>query len=181
MGGGEVVWYISMYGIDCIEKVVFVGVVFLYLYKLENYFEGVLDDVIIEVFKSGVINDCFVFFDEFIKGFFVVGNWIDLVSELFCLYNWDIVVSVLFKGIFDCIIVFSKIDFRKDLEKFNIFIFIIYGDFDVIVLYEYSGKLIYEVIFNFKVVLIKGGLYGLYVMYVKEFNEVFLLFLNDWL
>lgn len=70
-------------------------------------------------------------------------------------------------------------DFRDDLVKFIIFIFIIYGDVDEIVLFEYSGKWMYEVISGFKLVLIKGGLYGLNVMYVYEFNEVLLLFLRD--
>lgn len=45
MGGGEVVCYIGICGIDRVEKVVFVGVVLLFFYKLEDYFEGVLDDV----------------------------------------------------------------------------------------------------------------------------------------
>ena len=156
MGGGEVARYISTYGTDRIEKAVFAGAVPPYLYKSEDHPEGALDDATIEAFKSGVINDRLAFLDEFTKGFFATGNRTDLVSEPFRLYNWDIATSASPKGTLDCITAFSKTDFRKDLEKFNIPTLIIHGDSDATVPYEYSGKLTHEAIPNSKVTLIKG-------------------------
>lgn len=103
-----------------------------------------------------MINDRLAFLDEFTKGFFAAGNRTDLVSEPFRLYNWDIAASASPKGTLDCITAFSKTDFRKDLEKFNIPTLIIHGDSDATVPYEYSGKLTHEAIPNSKVALIKG-------------------------
>ena len=74
---------------------------------------------------------------------------------------------------------FSKTDFRKDLEKFNIPTLIIHGDSDATVPYEYSGKLTHEAIPNSKVTLIKGNSHGLNATHAKEFNEALLLFLKD--
>ncbi|MEJ9179684.1 bromoperoxidase, partial [Bacillus thuringiensis] len=133
MGGGEVARYISTYGTDRIEKAVFAGAVPPYLYKSEEHPEGALDDATIEAFKSGVINDRLAFLDEFTKGFFAAGNRTDLVSEPFRLYNWDIAAGASPKGTLDCITAFSKTDFRKDLEKFNIPTLIIHGDSDATV------------------------------------------------
>lgn len=149
MGGGEVARYISTYGTDRIEKAVFAGAVPPYLYKSEDHPEGALDDATIEAFKSGVINDRLAFLDEFTKGFFAAGNRTDLVSEPFRLYNWDIAASASPKGTLDCITAFSKTDFRKDLEKFNIPTLIIHGDSDATVPYEYSGKLTHEALLLF--------------------------------
>ena len=84
---------------------------------------------------------------------FSTGNRTDLVSEPFRLYNWDIATSASPKGTLDCITAFSKTDFRKDLEKFNIPTLIIHGDSDATVPYEYSGKLTHEAIPNSKVTL----------------------------
>jgi non-heme chloroperoxidase len=179
MGGGEVARYISTYGTGRIEKAVFAGAVPPYLYKSEDYPEGALDDATIEAFKSGVINDRLAFLDEFTKGFFAAGDRTDLVSESFRLYNWDIAAGASPKGTLDCITAFSKTDFRKDLEKFNIPTLIIHGDSDATVPYEYSGKLTHEAIPNSKVALIKGGPHGLNATHAKEFNEALLLFLND--
>ncbi|MDA1816290.1 bromoperoxidase [Bacillus cereus] len=179
MGGGEVARYISTYGTDRIEKVVFAGAVPPYLYKSEDHPEGALDDATIETFKSGVINDRLAFLDEFTKGFFAAGDRTDLVSESFRLYNWDIAAGASPKGTLDCITVFSKTDFRKDLEKFNIPTLIIHGDSDATVPFEYSGKLTHEAIPNSKVALIKGGPHGLNATHAKEFNEALLLFLKD--
>ncbi|CUB41608.1 bromoperoxidase [Bacillus cereus] len=179
MGGGEVARYISTYGTDRIEKVVFAGAVPPYLYKSEDHPEGALDDATIETFKSGVINDRLAFLDEFTKGFFAAGDRTDLVSESFRLYNWDIAAGASPKGTLDCITAFSKTDFRKDLEKFNIPTLIIHGDSDATVPFEYSGKLTHEAIPNSKVALIKGGPHGLNATHAKEFNEALLLFLKD--
>lgn len=179
MGGGEVARYISTYGADRIQKAVFAGAVPPYLYKSEDHPEGALDDATIEAFKSGVINDRLAFLDEFTKGFFAAGDRTDLVSEPFRLYNWDIAAGASPKGTLDCITAFSKTDFRKDLEKFNIPTLIIHGDSDATVPYEYSGKLTHEAIPNSKVSLIKGGPHGLNATHAKEFNEALLLFLKD--
>ncbi|HHB2170132.1 MULTISPECIES: bromoperoxidase [Bacillus] len=179
MGGGEVARYISTYGADRIQKAVFAGAVPPYLYKSEDHPEGALDDATIETFKSGVINDRLAFLDEFTKGFFAAGDRTDLVSESFRLYNWDIAAGASPKGTLDCITAFSKTDFRKDLEKFNIPTLIIHGDSDATVPFEYSGKLTHEAIPNSKVALIKGGPHGLNATHAKEFNEALLLFLKD--
>ncbi|EDX69683.1 bromoperoxidase [Bacillus cereus] len=179
MGGGEVARYISTYGADRIQKAVFAGAVPPYLYKSEDHPEGALDDATIETLKSGVINDRLAFLDEFTKGFFAAGDRTDLVSESFRLYNWDIAAGASPKGTLDCITAFSKTDFRKDLEKFNIPTLIIHGDSDATVPFEYSGKLTHEAIPNSKVALIKGGPHGLNATHAKEFNEALLLFLKD--
>ncbi|TPV42653.1 alpha/beta fold hydrolase [Bacillus dicomae] len=179
MGGGEVARYIGKYGTNRVEKAVFAGAVPPYLYKSADHPEGVLDDVAIQGFENGVKSDRLAFLDEFTKGFFAAGNRTDLVSEPFRLYNWDIAASASPKGTLDCITAFSKTDFRKDLEKFNIPTLIIHGDSDATVPYEYSGKLTHEAIPNSKVALIKGGPHGLNATHAKEFNEALLLFLKD--
>ncbi|MEJ9111790.1 alpha/beta fold hydrolase [Bacillus paramobilis] len=178
MGGGEVARYIGKYGTNRVEKAVFAGAVPPFLYKSANHPEGVLDDVAIQGFENGVKSDRLAFLDEFMKGFFAAGDRTDLVSEPFRIYNRDIAAGASPKGTLDCITAFSKTDFRKDLEQFNIPTLIIHGDSDATVPFEYSGKLTHEAIPNSKVTLIKGGPHGLNATHAKEFNETLLSFLK---
>lgn len=179
MGGGEVARYIGKYGTNRVEKAVFAGAVPPFLYKSADHPEGVLDDVAIQSFENGVKSDRLAFLDEFTKGFFAAGDRTDLVSEPFRIYNRDIGAGASPKGTLDCIVAFSKTDFRGDLAKVNIPTLIIHGDSDATVPFEYSGKLTHEAIPNSKVTLIKGGPHGLNATHAKEFNEALLSFLKD--
>ncbi|MFB5195823.1 alpha/beta fold hydrolase [Neobacillus sp. KR4-4] len=178
MGGGEVARYIGIYGTNRVEKAVFAGAVPPFLYKSKDHSEGVFDDLAIQRFEDGVKNDRLAFLDEFTRGFFAVGDRTDLVSEPFRLYNRDIAAGASPKGTLDCIVAFSKTDFREDLAKFDIPTLVIHGDSDAIVPFEYSGKRTHEAIPNSKLALIKAGPHGINATHAKEFNKALLSFLR---
>lgn len=70
------------------------------------------------------------------------------------------------------------IDFWDDLKKIMVLILILYGDSDVIVLFEGFGQCIYKVIKGSEVVILEGVLYGCNISYVDCFNLVLLNFLK---
>lgn len=73
---------------------------------------------------------------------------------------------------------FGIIDFCEDLKKIIVLMLVLYGDVDGIVLLEGLGVWIYVVVVGLMVVMIEGGLYGVNVSYLDEFNVVLLDFLK---
>jgi len=179
MGGGEVARYIGTYGTNRVSKAVLAGAVPPYLYKSTDNPDGGFDDEVIKGLQDGVKEDRISFLDAFTTNFFASGDRTNLVSEEFRLYNRDIAAFASPKGTLDCILAFSKTDFRGDLDKFDVPTLIIHGDSDAIVPIEISGQKAYERIPNSQLVVIKGGPHGFNVTHVEEFNAELIQFLNS--
>ncbi|MGC4046632.1 MAG: alpha/beta hydrolase [Armatimonas sp.] len=179
MGGGEVVRYISTYGIDRVSKAVLAAAVPPYLYKSPDNPEGGLDDATIKQFQDGVKQDRLAFLDEFTKNFFNLGTLTSPISEPFREYNIDIAAFASAKGTLDCISAFGLTDFREDLTKMELPTLIIHGDADHIVPFEVSGKRAHESITGSQLALISGGPHGLNFTHAAEFNKALLNFLSQ--
>jgi non-heme chloroperoxidase len=178
MGGGEVSRYIGTYGTSRVSRAVLAGAVPPYLYKSADNPDGGFDDETIKGLQDGVKADRLAFLDNFTTNFFASGNRTDLVSEEFRLYNRDIAAFASPKGTLDCIVAFSKTDFRGDLDKFDVPTLILHGDSDAIVPVEISGQKAYERIPNSQLVVIKGGSHGFNVTHAEEFNTELVQFLK---
>ncbi|MCE4047976.1 MULTISPECIES: alpha/beta hydrolase [Bacillaceae] len=177
MGGGEVVRYISTYGVERVKKAVLAGAVPPYLYKTEGNPEGALDDATIEEFLNGVQKDRIAFLDNFTHNFFSAGERDGLVSEPFRLYNRDIAAFASPKGTLECIKAFSYTDFREDVAKINIPTLIIHGDSDNVVPFEASGKLSHDMIEGSELAVIEGAPHGFNATHAEQFNKELLQFL----
>jgi non-heme chloroperoxidase len=177
MGGGEVVRYISTYGVERVKKAVLAGAVPPYLYKSADNPEGALDDATIEEFLNGVKTDRIGFLDNFTTNFFTAGDRDDLVSESFRQYNLDIASFASPKGTLECIKAFAYTDFRDDVAKINIPTLIIHGDSDSIVPFEASGKLSHNLIEGSELAVIEGAPHGFNATHAEQFNKELIQFL----
>ncbi|WP_409292956.1 alpha/beta fold hydrolase [Peribacillus sp. SCS-37] len=179
MGGGEVVRYIGNYGSDRISKAVLAAAVPPYLYKSDDNPEGGLDDKTISELENGVRTDRLSFLDDFTIKFFSPDGAQILVSEPLRKYNWQIAANASPKATLECISAFSRTDFRADLEKIDVPVFIIHGDSDSIVPFEVSGKRSHESIQNSELQIISGGPHGINATHPQEFNEALISFLKS--
>jgi pimeloyl-ACP methyl ester carboxylesterase len=179
MGGGEVARYISTYGTERVSKAVFAAAVPPYLYKTDDNPDGGLDDATIEQFLTGAREDRIAFLDGFLQEFFAAGERKDLISEPSRAYHLHIAEFASPKATSDCIEVFSRTDFRADLEELDIPTLIIHGDSDGIVPFGVSGKRTHEAIDGSRLALIEGAPHGLNATHSKQFNEALLDFLGS--
>lgn len=177
MGGGEVVRYISTYGVSRVSKAVLASAVPPYLYKSDDNPEGGFDDATIERFEQGVRMDRLAFVDDFTKGFFAAGDRDNLISEAQRLYNRDIAAFASPKGTLDCIGAFGRTDFRSELDAITVPTLVIHGDSDGIVPFEISGKRSHEAIANSQLVVIEGGPHGVNATHPAQFNKALIEFL----
>jgi pimeloyl-ACP methyl ester carboxylesterase len=77
-----------------------------------------------------------------------------------------------------CIDAFSRTDFRKDLESFNLPTLVIHGDSDAIVPFEVSGKRTAESVDGAELVVVEDAPHGFNVSHAGEFNKALLEFLG---
>lgn len=177
MGGGELARYVSTYGTSRVAKLVFASAVPPYLWKSDDNPEGGVDADLAAWFHDGITGDRPAFLQEFLTGFFAVGDKKDLVSDEQLHYNWIIATGASAKGTLDCTVAFATTDFRDDLTKIDVPTLVIHGDSDGIVPFEVSGKRTHEIVEGAELVLIAGAPHGVTVTHPKEWNDAVLEFL----
>ncbi|WP_433799918.1 alpha/beta fold hydrolase [Actinomycetospora sp. CA-084318] len=181
MGGGEVVRYLSRYGVARVSRAVLAAAVPPYLYRSTDNPDGGLDDATIEQFEGGVTGDRIAFLEEFTTNFFSAGDG-PLVSEPNRLYHRAIAEFASPKGTLDCIAAFGRTDFRDDVAKVSelgVPTLVIHGDSDAVVPFEVSGKRTHESIEHAQLTLIDGGPHGINGTHPEQFNEALLSFLGS--
>jgi pimeloyl-ACP methyl ester carboxylesterase len=174
MGGGEVVRYVSRYGIERVSGAALIGAVTPFLHKTADNPEGGADDATIEGLQAGVSGDRLAFLDGFTRVFFGLDKRPELLSEPARHYFWRIASEASAKGTLDCIAAFSRTDFRSEMAALTVPTLVLHGDADTIVPFEVSGRRSHEAVPGSRLVVVEGGPHGLLATHPDEVNAALL-------
>jgi len=179
MGGGEVARYISKYGEEKLNSVVFASAVPPMMMKTSNNPDGPLEPAKAEEMNIALTENPDEFYDQFTKEFFSANaDGIILVTEderqdalTLCKQADKMAALEAMKS-------FATTDFRKDLMNVTVPTLVIHGDVDGIVPFEGSGKRTHESIPHSKLHVVAGGPHGINVSHTDEFNKILIDFIK---
>lgn len=179
IGGGEVVCYIGWYGIGWVKKVVLISLVLLFMLKIVDNLNGLLIEVFDGICKVQMEN-CVQLYCDILLGLFYGFNCfgVKVLQGLIDVW-WVQGMQGGYKNIYDLIVVFLVIDFCVDLKKFDVFMLVIYGDDDQIVLIDIFGCQLVKFIKGVRFIVYLGVLYGLIDIYKDRVNQDLLMFLQE--
>jgi non-heme chloroperoxidase len=172
-GGGEVARYIGRHGTSRVAKAVLIGAIPPLMLKTDKNPAGLP----IEVFdgiRAGVRNDRSQFFRDLPTPFYGAN-----VSQGLRDSFWLQGMMGGFKGIYDCIGVFSETDLTEDLRKFDIPTLFIHGDDDQIVPIGASALMASKIVPGAQLKIYPGGGHGLPSTNKDEINADLLSFLTQ--
>ncbi len=178
MGGGEVARYIARHGESRIRSAVFAAAVTPYMHKTDDNPDGPLDDELYGQLRGGLVEDRDAFFEEFVRGFFSVGDDVkvgdgELKDAVELCQQSSQTAAV---GAMDA---WATTDFRPDLEKVTVPTLVIHGAGDGTVPFEGSGKRTHEAIPHSELVVIDDAPHGFNASHADEFNAALLAFVSD--
>jgi len=179
MGGGEVARYVSKYGEDRINSVVFASAVPPMLVKSPENPEGPLEPSQVTEMTTSFMKDENAFYGQFIDQFFSPdGDGNILVTEEQRQEALTQARQASRTAALKTIQSFALTDFRKDLLSVTVPTLVIHGDADGIVPLEGSGRRTNDMILQSKLHVVSGGPHGINVSHADEFNEELLAFLE---
>ncbi len=178
MGGGEVVRYLARYGSGRVAQAVLASAVPPYLYQADDNPDGGLDDATIDGFLSSAWSDRMGFLDEFMTGFFSVGDELK-VSEQQRQFALGLAGLASPKATADCINAFARTDFRDDLRAVDVPTLVIHGAADTTVPLQVSGQRSAAAIDGARLVVIDGAPHGVTVSHPEQWNAALLEFLRS--
>ncbi len=177
MGGGEVARYVSRYGADRLQSVVFAAAVPPFLMKSEDNPDGPLTEEAAKEMRSSLEDDRDSFFDDFTNQFFSADDELKVSED-----QRQAALAVCKKSdqqaALGCMDAWATTDFRDDLTKISVPTLVIHGDSDGIVPFEGSGKRTQEAIEGSELVVLDGAPHGCNVSHAKDFNSALLEFLE---
>ncbi|WP_144718814.1 alpha/beta fold hydrolase [Agrococcus jejuensis] len=178
MGGGEVARYIARHGESRIRSAVFAAAVTPYMHKTDDNPDGPLDDELYGQLRGGLVEDRDAFFEDFVRGFFSVGDDVkvgdgELKAAVELCQQSSQTAAV---GAMDA---WATTDFRPDLEKVTVPTLVIHGAGDGTVPFEGSGKRTHEAIPHSELVVIDDAPHGFNASHADEFNTALLAFVSD--
>ena len=179
MGGGEVARYVSRYGEERLQSIVFAAAIPPMLMNLPDNPDGPLEKAKAAEMTAGLTKDQDSFYDQFTKDFFSAnadGNILvteEQRQEALALCAQADKIAAL-----EAMQSFGLTDFREDLKKITIPTLVIHGDTDGIVPFEGSGKRTHEAVEQSELYVIKNGPHGINVSHASEFNEALLNFFS---
>ena len=176
MGGGEVARYMSKYGGERVQSVVFAAAVPPYLLKSDDNPEGPLTEEQAGEWTQAVNDDMGAFFDQFIEQFFSA-NGVLKVSEGEQEQARALCDQADKHAVLGCMEAFGTTDFRDDLPAVTVPTLVIHGDSDGTVPFEGSGKRTHQAIAGSELVLLQDAPHGCNVSHKTEFNQALLAFL----
>jgi len=177
MGGGEVARYVSRYGEDRLQSVVFAAAVPPFLMKGEDNDDGPLTEEAAKEMRSSLEDDRDAFFEDFTKQFFSAGDELKVSDDerqaavTQCKQSDE-------EAALGCMDAWATTDFRDDLTKVTVPTLVIHGDSDGIVPFEGSGKRTHEAIEGSELVVLEGAPHGCNVSHAKDFNSALVDFLE---
>lgn len=177
MGGGEVVRYLARYGSGRVAQAVLASAVPPYLYQADDNPDGGLDDATVDGFVEAAWGDRMGFLDEFMTGFFSVGDELK-VSEQQRQFALGLAALASPKATADCITAFARTDFRADLAAIDVPTLVIHGAADATVPLEVSGRRSAEAIRDARLVVIDDAPHGVTVSHPEQWNAAVLEFLR---
>jgi len=176
-GGGEVARYIGRHGTSRVAKAVLIGAIPPLMLKTEAN-PGGLPIEVFDNIRAGVLADRSQFFKDLSAPFYGANRPGVKVSQGVRDSFWTQGMMGGFKGIFDCIAVFSETDHTEDLKKFDVPTLFIHGDDDQIVPIGASALMASKIVPGAKLKIYPGGSHGLCSTNKDEINADLLSFLQ---
>jgi non-heme chloroperoxidase len=174
-GGGEVARYIGRHGNARVAKVVLIGAITpLMLQTPAN--PGGLPLEVFDDIRAGVLKDRSQFFKDLSVPFFGANRAGATVSQGVRDTFWLLGMQAGFKGVYDCIKVFSETDLTEDLKKIAVPTLIIHGDDDQIVPIGASALLAAKIVNQSTLKIYEGAGHGLTVTLKDRLNADLLEF-----
>jgi len=174
-GGGEVARYIGRHGTKRVAKAVLIGAITPLMLKTPNNPDGLP----IEVFdgiRAQVLADRSQFFKDLPMPFYGYNRPDAKVSEGVRDSFWLQGMQAGFKGVFDCIKVFSETDQTEDLKKMTVPTLIIHGDDDQIVPIGASAQVAVKITPKAQLKVYSGAPHGLCTTHKDQVNADLLAF-----
>jgi non-heme chloroperoxidase len=174
-GGGEVARYIGRHGTKRVAKAVLIGAITPLMLKTPNSPDGLP----IEVFdgiRAQVLADRSQFFKDLPMPFYGYNRPSAKISEGVRDSFWLQGMQAGFKGVFDCIKVFSETDQTEDLKKMTVPTLFIHGDDDQIVPIAASAQAAVKITPKAQLKVYPGAPHGLCTTHKDQVNADLLAF-----
>jgi non-heme chloroperoxidase len=176
-GGGEVARYIGRHGTKRVAKAVLISAIPPLMLKTAANPAGLPRDVF-DGLRAGVLADRSQFFKDLSAPFYGANRPGSKVSQGLRDSFWLQSMLAGFKGVYDCIKVFSETDLTEDLKKFDVPTLIIHGDDDQIVPIGASALLSSKIVKGAILKVYPGAPHGLPSTLKDQVNEALLAFLK---
>jgi non-heme chloroperoxidase len=177
-GGGEVARYIGRHGTKRVAKAVLISAIPPLMLKTENNPNGLpikaFDDI-----RAGVLTDRAEFFKGLSIPFYGVNKAGANISQGLRDSFWHQCMMAGFKGVYDCIKVFSETDHTEDLKKFDVPTLILHGDEDQIVPISDSALLSSKLVKGATLKIYKGAPHGMPSTHKDQINADLLDFFKS--
>jgi len=159
-GGGEVTRYIGRHGTKRVAKAVLISAIPPLMLKTEAN-PGGLPIGAFDQIRAGVLADRSQFFKDLSAPFYGANRPDAKVSQGLRDSFWRQGMQAGFKGVYECIKVFSETDHTEDLKRFDIPTLILHGDDDQIVPIADSALLSSKIVKGATLKVHKGAPHGM--------------------
>jgi non-heme chloroperoxidase len=174
-GGGEVARYIGRHGTKRVAKAVLIGAIPPLMLKTDANPNGTPKEAFDQI-RAGVLTDRSQFFKDLTVPFYGANRPGAKVSQGLRDSFWLQGMMAGFKGVYDCVKVFSETDHTEDLKKMDVPTLIIHGDDDQIVPIAASALLSAKLVKGSTLKVYKGAPHGLPSTLKDRVNEDLLAF-----
>ena len=176
-GGGEVARYIGRHGTQRVAKAVLIGAITPLMLKTPTNPGGTPIEAF-DALRKGVLEDRSKFFQDLTVPFYGANRPGSKVSQGLRDSFWLQGMQAGFKGVYDCIKVFSETDHTKDLEQFDVPTLILHGDDDQIVPIGASALLAAKIVRNPTLKVYPGAPHGMCSTHKDQVNADLLAFIK---
>jgi non-heme chloroperoxidase len=177
-GGGEVTRYIGRHGTKRVTKAVLVGAIPPLMLKTPSNPEGTPIEAFDSI-RAGVLADRSQYFKDLAVPFYGANRPGAKVSQGVRDTFWLQGMQAGFKGVYDCIKVFSETDLTEDLKTFDVPTLIVHGDDDQIVPIAASAMLSEKLVTSATLKIYAGAPHGLATTHKDRLNSDLLAFAKD--
>jgi non-heme chloroperoxidase len=174
-GGGEVARYIGRHGTRRVAKAVLIGAIPPLMLKTATNPGGLPIEAFDQI-RAGVLADRSQFFKDLSAPFYGANRPGAKVSQGLRDSFWLQGMQAGFRGVYDCIKVFSETDQTDDLKKFDVPTLILHGDDDQIVPIGASAMLSSKLIKDAQLKVYEGAPHGMCSTHKDQVNADLLAF-----
>jgi non-heme chloroperoxidase len=176
-GGGEVARYIGRHGTSRVAKAVLIGAIPPLMLKTAANPGGLPMSTFDEI-RAGVLADRSQFFKDLTLPFYGGNRPGASVSQGLRDAFWMQGMMAGFKGVYDCIKVFSETDLTEDLKRIDVPTLILHGDDDQIVPIGASALLSSKLVNGATLKVFPGAPHGMTATLKDRVNEDLLAFIE---
>jgi non-heme chloroperoxidase len=177
MGGGEVVRYLSRYGVSRVSKAVLVSAVTPYLLKTSDNPDGV-DPKVFEEIEENLRKDRPAFLSDFGPKFYGRSVVHHTVSEPVLEWTQSMALTGSLRSTLQTAKSWSSTDFREEMKGITIPVLVIHGTSDNTVPIDASGRRSVKILPNATITEYDGEPHGLFLTAADRLNEELLQFVG---